>query len=220
MFPDDRNKPWQGGFAPPQQFMAPAEQPPKRRRGLWIALAATAALLIGGTTWLVIETSAPPTRPEVSAADADLSTRVAETSDGLSRVTVPAQWVELPESVRADGAVLSVGQYFQERYLMVITKERAEFTDFVEFEETALDAMDDIAPGAVIGQPSDVAVGPLTGVRYEVSGTVGGIDVVYWFTLVEGDIGYHQVITWTLPDRRSTAEPALHDVVSTFEEVG
>ncbi len=30
----------------------------------------------------------------------------------------------------------------------------------------------------------------------------------------------HQVITWTLPDRRESAEPALRRVVSTIRETG
>ncbi|MGQ0842268.1 hypothetical protein [Actinokineospora sp.] len=215
------HQPWQGQFAPQEWYFAPPPpQPPRKPVGLWIGLAVVLVAVLGIGAWLIVETTSEPDRPAAAKADTDRATKIVKSTDGHSRLTVPAQWVELPEDYRSPASVIAQGQIYQERYVMVITDDEADFAAFTEFEEAALDGMAEIADGATVGQPREVALGSLRGIRYEVTGEVDGIDIVYWFTLVDGGQGYHQVVAWTLADRRPDAEKPLHDVVATFEETG
>jgi hypothetical protein len=216
---DPGRQPWQGQFAPQQAFFAPRPPEPPRRKpvGLWVALSVMVAVVLAGGTWLVIETSRTPERPATSAADQDRSTKTVTAEDGRSVMTVPTQWAELPEEFRLPGSVIAVGQIYQERYLMVITDDKADFKDFADYEETAEISLTQLS-GAVVGQPVDTTVGGLPAVRFEVEGTFDAMPVVYWCTIVDGARGYHQILAWTLADRRAASEPALREVVDSFRE--
>lgn len=216
---DPGRQPWQGQFAPQQAFFGqhPPEPPPKKPVALWIMLSALVVALLGAVTWLVVETSGSPERPATSAADQDRSTKTVTAEDGGSVLTVPTRWVDLPEEFRLPGSVIAMGQIYQERYLMVITDDKADFKDFADYEETAEISITE-AYGATAGQPVDTTVGGMPAVRFEVNTTFDGHDVVYWCTVVDGAKGYHQIIAWTLADRRAASEPALQEVVDTFRE--
>lgn len=216
---DPGHQPWQGQFAPHQAFFAPHPPEPPRKKpvGLWIALSALVVAVLAAGTWLVIETSGSPDRPASSAADQDRSTKTVTADDGGSVVTVPSKWASLPEEFRAPGSVIALGQIYQERYLMVITDEKSEFADFADYSEVAETSLADLA-GATVGQPADITVGGRPAVRFEVTGDFEGHDFVYWCTVVDGARSYHQIITWTLAERRAAAEPALREVVDTFRE--
>lgn len=213
-------QPWEGRFAPPGAFLGPVAPPPppRKRIGLRVALAAALLAFLGSVVWLVVETTSGPRRP--AAVRETSATKLVESSDGRSRITVPEPWVDLPEEYRSPDSVISQGQIYQGRYVMVITDELGSFGDFAEYEEMAVRGMADIVDGAVVGQPREVSVGDLPGVRYEVGGAAQGEEVVFWFTLVEGRLGYHQVITWTPAERRGEAERPLHEVAGTFRETG
>ncbi|MGH3863823.1 hypothetical protein [Actinokineospora sp.] len=211
--------PWQGHFAPQQAFFAPhAPEPPgKKPVKLWAFLSVLVVAVLAAVTWLVVETTRTPERPATSAADLDRTTKTVTAEDGRSAVTIPAKWAELPEEFRVPGSVLAFGQVFQERYLMVVSDDKSDFTDFADYEETAEIALTSLS-GAVVGQPVDTTLGGLPAVQYEVNGMFDDMAVVYWCTVVEGERAYHQILTWTLADRRAASEPSLREVVNTFRE--
>ncbi|SDJ24434.1 hypothetical protein SAMN05192558_109223 [Actinokineospora alba] len=213
------SEPWQGQFAPQPAFFTPRapEPPPKKPVKLWVLLSLLVVAVLAAVTWLIVETSRTPSRPATSAAELDRSTKTVTAEDGRSAMTVPAQWVDLPSEYRVPGSVLALGQVYQERYLMVVSDDKADFKDFADYEETAEIALTELS-GAVVGQPVDVTLGGMPAVRYEVNGTFDDVAVVYWCTVVEGERAYHQILTWTLADRRAASEPALREVVDTFRE--
>ncbi|WP_436493269.1 hypothetical protein [Actinokineospora sp. HUAS TT18] len=184
-------------------------------RRLWVLLGTVAALFVGVVVWLVVETTG--TNDATPRAVDDSETKVVTATDGRSSVSVPSKWGQMPESLQIPGAVIAQAQIYQERYLMVVTDDKAEFKDFADYEETALISVDGLG-GTIVGQPQDVRVGELPGVRYELTGDFEGNAIVYWCTLVDGVRGYHQILTWTLADRRDQAEPALRTVVDSFRE--
>ncbi|SDD85579.1 hypothetical protein [Actinokineospora iranica] len=214
---EDSRGPWPGQFAPPQRFLAPVPPPPPKSTRLWVGLSALAAVLLAAVTWLVVATTTGPSG--APAADVDQGTSVVTARDGRSRLTLPTQWKELPPEYRGEASVLTYGQIYQERYVMVITDEKAGFADFADFEETAIDSMAAMPDYATVDQGEELTVGGHPAVRYEVTTKITGVDALFWYTLVNGENGYYQVISWTLAERRESAEPALRQIVSTFEEI-
>ncbi|MBC6446958.1 hypothetical protein [Actinokineospora xionganensis] len=211
------SEPWQGQFAPVHLAPRAPEPPRKKPVKLWALLSVLVVAMLAAVTWLVVETTRTPERPAASAADLDRATKTVTAEDGRSAMTVPERWVELPEEYRLPGSVLALGQVFQERYLMVISDDKADFKDFADYEETAEISLTELS-GAVVGQPVDTTLGGHPAVRYEIHGSFEDMAVVYWCTVVEGERAYHQILTWTLADRRAASEPALRDVVNTFRE--
>jgi hypothetical protein len=182
---------------------------------LWILLSTVAALFVGVIVWLVVETNAGPDRRQPAAEDT--TTKTVTATDGRSTIAVPSKWAQMPESLQVPGAVIAQAQIYQERYLMVVSDDKAQFKDFADYEETAVIAVEGLG-GTVIGQPEPTEVGGLAAVRYELTGDFEGNEIVYWCTVIDGARGYHQVLTWTLADRRGQAEPALRTVVDSFRE--
>ncbi|WP_054053756.1 hypothetical protein [Alloactinosynnema sp. L-07] len=184
-------------------------------RRLWILLSTVAALFIGVVVWLVVETTG--TKEQRPRAVEDTTTKVVTASDGGSTVSVPSKWAQMPESLQVSGAVIAQAQIYQERYLMVVSDEKADFKDFADYEETALISVEGLG-GTATGQPEPIEVGGRPAVRYELTGEFEGNGIVYWCTVVDGPRAYHQILTWTLADRRDQAEPALRTVTDSFRE--
>ncbi|GAA2988510.1 hypothetical protein [Actinokineospora diospyrosa] len=214
-------QPWaaeQPDRALPSIFPPIPPAPPKRRwPWVWAVLGVVLVVLAGAVVWLAIDTSSG--EPPVQRAEETRVTQV-KTIDGHSALDLPVDWRELPEDYRGENAVLTYGQVFQERYLMVLTDEKADFSDFADYEDTAILLMAEMPfDTPKVGQPTPVRIGTREAVRYEVSGVFEGEPCVFWFTLVNGERRYHQVITWTLESRRGSAAPALEKVAATFREI-
>ncbi|MBM7771356.1 hypothetical protein JOD54_001560 [Actinokineospora baliensis] len=212
-------QPWAAQQPPlPSIFPPVPPTPPKRRATwIWVALGVVLVVLAGTTAWLAIDTSSG--EPPAQRAE---ETRVVEvkTVDGYSALDLPVDWRELPEEYRAEQAVLTYGQIFQERYLMVLTDEKADFSDFADYEDTAILTMAEMPfETPKVGAATPVRIGAFEAVRYEVTGVFEGEPCVFWFTLVNGGRRFHQVITWTLESRRASAGPALEKVAATFREI-
>ncbi|GAA3025290.1 hypothetical protein [Actinokineospora globicatena] len=191
--------------------------PPRRRKPwIWVVLGVVLVVLAGAFTWLAIDT-APGAAP--SKRGEEVRTKVISAPDGSGRFTTPVDWTEMPGEYQAEGASMTYGQIYQERYLMLFAEEKSEFDDFADYEESAIMLMANLPSESTrVGDREPVRIGKLSGARYEVTGVFDGEPCVFWFTVIEGQRRYYQVMTWTLASRRDSAEPALAEVVATFEE--
>lgn len=213
-----------------QWWRPPPPPPPPPPRGrpvaLWVGLAVLVVVLAGAAIGIAIELggsesgSPRPTgsggRP--SAAQSG-ETKVVTATDNKSQLTVPKQFAELPAAHRNEVAVIQLGEPLRERYVMVITDNRGDFADFTAFQRAVLAGTTALVNDAEVGDPATLTVGGLPSVRHEINGTIEGIKVVYWFTMVDGKNGYYQVITWTLPSKKDEAKPVLDEVVNSFREM-
>lgn len=204
------------GHLQPYNFAPRQPEPPRKKPvGLWIVLSVLALVLVGSATWLVVETTGQAPQTPAASSELDTETATVTASDGRSQLTVPAKWGDLPEQFKVSGTVIGRGQIFQERYLLLVTDDKAKFKDFADFEETAQISMANVTVGLSV----DTTVAGLPAIRFEATGTFDGHDIVYWCTLIDGARGYHQIITWTLADRRAEGEPALRKIVESFREI-
>lgn len=238
----DPNRPGQQWSDPNQTgnwWRPPPPPPPKRKPvALWVGLAVAVVVLAGAAIGIAVmlgskddpqpaatgstSTGQRPTatRSSEPSTEPAADTKVVTASDNKSQLTVPKQWTELPAQYRNDVAVIQLGEPGRERYVMVITDDKSDFADFAAFQKAVVDGTKSLVTDAQVGDPSNLTVGGLPAVRREINGTIEGIKIIYWFTMVDGKNGYYQVITWTLPSQKDKAKPALDEVVNSFRETG
>jgi hypothetical protein len=197
--------------------------PPRnaRRRGWWIAFAVALTAVIGGAIWGAVAeiNSTSAARGSDSVTDGS-PTKVITATDRKSQVTVPSNWEDAPTQFKNAEASIQVGDLTRGEYVAVFTDAKDDFEDFNAFEAALKDHLLAGATDSKIEDRRQLTVGSLHAVQYVVEGKVEGIRFVYWFTLVEGNRGYHQVVGWTVPSRRSEVEHTIQDVIQTFHELG
>ena len=210
------------GYQPPPPPPPPIPPQRKRHTRLWVTLGAAVAVLIGfivwgaaRETWSTTSTSGSGTQ----SAAASGTTKVVTASDHKSQLTVPQSWVDLPARFRNDAAVIQLGDPVREQYVVVVPNAKGDFKDFDGFVSAIVDNADTAVQEAAVGKPSDLSIGGLSAVRFEVTGKSGGVRAVFWFTLVEGKGAYYSVIGWTLPSKRDEAQAPITEAASTFREV-
>jgi hypothetical protein len=223
-----------------QPYFAPPPPPPKPKRSptLWIVVGVTALIIAGGATWGVIalnksdtpaaqptstgspnptsETSPTTGRPTSQAPSGE--TKVITAPDGKTELTVPDSWEEIPEQFQNEVAVIQQGDQRKEQYAMVIPANKSDYNDFAGFVGSAVEDIKTSLDDVEVGAEEQVTIGDLKGAQYEVSASVTGTKIVYWFTMVEGKNGFYQVVGWTLPSRKSQAEPPIQEVIASFRE--
>jgi hypothetical protein len=221
------------GQAPPMPTMRPTPgspmtpvppwlPPPRntRRRVWWTAFAVLLAAVVGGAIWGAVAeiNSTNSARGTDSVTDGG-PTKVITATDRKCQVTVPANWEDAPKELKNAEASIQVGDLARGEYLAVFTDAKEDFHDFASFEAALKDHLLAVATETKIEDRRQLTVGSLHAVQYVVEGKVEGIRFIYWFTLVEGNRGYHQVVGWTVPSRRSEVEHTIQDVIQTFHEL-
>jgi hypothetical protein len=145
---------------------------------------------------------------------------VVTASDKKSQLTVPASWKDVPKSFRSDLAVIQLGDLRREQYIVVVTQHKEDFESLAAFSDATVSAAKGVLIGADVGDPRNLTIGGLSAVQYQITGKAAGVNVVFWYTLVEGQHGYYQLAAWTLPSKRTEAEPTIIEVINSFRELG
>jgi hypothetical protein len=201
----------------------PWTPPPPRtsgRRVWWVAFAVLLALVVGGAVWGAVAEIHSTNLARGTDSVSDGPTKVVTATDRKCQVTVPANWEDAPKAFKNADASIQVGDLARGEYVAVFTDAKEDFDDFASFEAALKDNLLAGATDTRIEDRRQLTVGSLHAVQYVVEGRVEGIRFLYWFTLVEGKRGYHQVVGWTLPSRRSEVEHTIQDVIQTFHELG
>ncbi|HEV8559679.1 MAG TPA: hypothetical protein VGR06_25355 [Actinophytocola sp.] len=195
---------------------------------LWVAFGVVMALVVGAAIWgAVAETrshgsaAAPPAGGGSGQSGVNQGqTTVVTASDKKSQLTVPASWKDVPPSFREELAVIQLGDLRREQYVVVVTLDRDDFEDFDAFSAAMLEGAQHALDDAAVSEPRNLTIGGLQAVQYEISGKAEGIKIVFWYTMVAGKNGFYQVVAWTLPSKRTEAEPTITEVINSFRELG
>ena len=142
---------------------------------------------------------------------------VLKSPDGKFQLTVPAGWRE--NVLLSEEAEIKAGNPLQEMYVIVLTEEKADFTD-----ETTLDQYTDIVRDAMTSKleapesspPLSVTINGNAGRQYEIQGAVNNVKLAYIVTTVETTAHFHQIVTWTLRSRIDKNQTTLQKVTETF----
>lgn len=134
-------------------------------------------------------------------------------------VIKPASW-SLRNDLN-DVADLQMGNAFKEAYTIVITE------DIADFDNISLEDHSDITRSMIKqglnnwqeSEPEFLDVGGYRALRYQLSGTMDGVKVVYWHVTVETDNHYHQMLLWSLKSKFSKNQSDFDSVIHSFEEI-
>jgi hypothetical protein len=216
---------------PYPSYLPPAAPSPKRKApvALWVGIAALLVVSLGVGSWLLAGNNrvvaGQPVTPGGTVSGGTVSGgkvsggKVITATDNKSQLTVPDTWSPPPAKYKNDVAVIQMGEARRERYVMVISNAKADVADLAAFEQVVLGNSKEMLRDAAVGERRTLTIGELPAVQYVVTGTIEGIKVVYWFTLVDGKNGWYQVIGWTLPSRRDVAEKPIGEVINSFREL-
>lgn len=140
-------------------------------------------------------------------------------SDGLVRITGGGGW--RIQELGVEDATLAVGSPLKEEYLIVISEPKAGFPegfDLARFAEVALEQSSSAITDPEATGFTPVSLNGLEGLRVELTGTVDGIAIAYLNTYLSGRDHFHQVMSWTLRERRESAFPNLRSASDSFRE--
>jgi hypothetical protein len=142
------------------------------------------------------------------------------TRDGLAEIMGAPGWKEI--ELGSEEASLMLGSTDAEEYLMVFSEANTDMPEgftLDEFAELSSNAILSAATNPIATELSPLEIGGLAALSHEVSGTVSGIEVIYYNTFVQGKTHYHQIISWTLPKFKSQGLPRLKTAARSFREI-
>lgn len=134
-------------------------------------------------------------------------------------VTMPASW-----SLRSDlneVADLQMGNPFKEAYTIIISENKMDFDDITLAEHSDI-TRSMIRQGLENYRESDPEVIDIEGnraLRYRLTGSVDGLNIVYWHVTIETENHYHQILLWSLKSKFAENEDDFDSVIQSFEEI-
>jgi hypothetical protein len=145
--------------------------------------------------------------------------KVVTAVDGKCQLTVPGTWREDKEL--HDQATLQVSNRFSELYVVVLTNNKADFTDEMDIDTLTQALRKDMSGNvnqAESGNPISISIDGNPARQFEMSGAVEGIKAKYIYTVVDAPQNYYQIISWTLASRYESNKSKLLEVVDSFKE--
>ena len=155
----------------------------------------------------------------LSACSSFFKPKDIKSTDGKFQVTVPGDWNTETDLNKL--ASIQVAKSREEMYLIVITEPKSDFPksfNLEEFTKVVRDQMLKTVTGANATQSESVTVSGNSAMRYELSGTVKGINAKYINTTVETKDHFHQVLCWTMESKFSSNKSKLLEVTNSFKE--
>ncbi len=134
-------------------------------------------------------------------------------------VAMPSSW-----SLRSDLndiANLQMGNAFKEAYAIVISENK------MDFDSLSLEGHSDLTRGLIKTSlskykesgPEYMSNGNLRTLRYRLTGSLGGLNLVYWHVTIETKEHYHQMLLWSLKSKFSSNEADYNSVIQSFEAI-
>lgn len=142
---------------------------------------------------------------------------VLKSPDGKYELTVPAGWRE--SALSSEQAEIKAGNPLAEMYVLVLTEEKADFTDETtldDYTNIVRDAMAANLEGPDSSPPLPVMINGNPGRQYEIQGATKNVKLAYIVTTVETAEQFHQIVTWTLRSRIDKNQTTLQKVTQSF----
>ena len=132
-------------------------------------------------------------------------------------VLMPASWsIKSGLNAQAD---LQMGNPFKEAYTIIISENKMDF-DSISLEEHSNLTRSMIKRGLKgynESEPEFIDMGDIQALRYQLAGSLNGINLVYWHVTLETENHYHQMILWSLKSKFAKNEPDFDSVIHSFE---
>ena len=134
-------------------------------------------------------------------------------------VTMPASW-----STRTDlndVADLQMGNLFKEAYAIFISESK------IDFDDISLEGHSDLTRSFLReglknfqeSEPRYLNNTKYKTLRYRITGSVDGLNLIYWHVTIETSGHFHQVILWSLKSKFADNEADYKALVESFEMI-
>ena len=134
-------------------------------------------------------------------------------------VTMPASW-----SLRSDlndVADLQMGNTYKEAYVIVISENK------MDFEKLTLEGHSDLTRSSIKqvlknyteSAPEYLSNGNFKTLRYRLTGSIEGLNLVYWHVTIESKLYFHQMLLWSLKSKFPDNKTDYEAVIRSFEAI-
>jgi len=132
-------------------------------------------------------------------------------------VLMPKSW-SLKSDLN-DQADLQMGNPFKEAYTIIITENKMDFDDISleEHSDLTRSLIQRGLKGYHESDPEIIDMGDIQAIRYRLTGSLDGINLVYWHVTLETENHYHQMILWSLKSKFMKNETDFNSVIHSFE---
>ncbi|GAB1266683.1 hypothetical protein [Aurantivibrio infirmus] len=135
-------------------------------------------------------------------------------------VIKPASW-----SIRTDlndAADLQMGNLFKEAYVVILSENKDDFEDITLEEHSALTKsyISESLENYKETEPENNLSKKYKMIRYQISGTIEGLNVIYWHVSVETDHHFHQLLFWSLNSKFESNAADYNSVIQSFKANG
>ena len=139
--------------------------------------------------------------------------------DNSFAVTKPASW-SIKKDLN-DVADLQMGNFIKEAYAIIISESK------MDFEDLSLEGHSDITRSLIReglrnykeSDPEYLENNDFPTLRYRLTGTAEGINIVYWHVTIETEEHFHQMLLWSLKSKFSKNKTDFNAVIQSFEVI-
>ena len=119
-----------------------------------------------------------------------------------------------------DEADLSIGSLFEEKYLIVLTEPKSDFSEDYSLEDHTLWVEESFAGESPLPvAANETSIGGYEAQQFEFDDVVDDYAITYLVTTIETEEHFHQLIAWTLTENFGRLEQELRDVTASFGPV-
>ena len=134
-------------------------------------------------------------------------------------VTMPASW-SLRNDLN-DVADLQMGNAFKEAYTIIISENK------MDFDDITLEGHSDLTRATIMqglknfheSNQEILDIGGNRALRYRLTGSMDGLNIVYWHVTLETENHYHQMLLWSLKSKFSKNQADFDSVIQSFEKI-
>jgi len=147
--------------------------------------------------------------------------KVITSEDGFCQLEVPNDWSL--QSDLNDYANIQAANFHEDLYVITISEYKIDFTDDYTLESYSDISLQNFADGVtdfvITSGPTRLEINGQRALQYEIRAESEGANVVAIITIVNGDKGFHQIMTWTILSKYEKNKSLLKSVTNSFREI-
>ncbi|MEM7565144.1 MAG: hypothetical protein AAF353_19195 [Pseudomonadota bacterium] len=137
--------------------------------------------------------------------------------NGAFSVVKPASWLTMDDL--NDEADLQMGNIFKEAYVIVLTESKQDFENIGLHEHSDLtrSGVKEVLKNYQESPPENFDIGGYPALRYQLSGSIDSLKIVYWHVTIETNDHFHQMLLWSLPSKFDGNKADFSAVIQSFK---
>ncbi len=141
-------------------------------------------------------------------------------TDGILQLTVPESYAEVGNL--SDVANLQVMNKKDYKFTMVIAESKSDIDDSFtlnDYYESVSQLMAGNIESAELSDAESVTIGDYDALQFTISGMSTNVKIKFLVTLVETDLGFYQIISWTMQYMYYDYEATFKKIAESFTEL-